>query len=526
MKDVCILTAGIGSRMGPYSSTVNKAILPINFKGLISHIIEKFDKDNRFIIALGHKSKQVKSYIDIAHPHINVNYVYVKNYDGHNSGPGHSLYCCKESLKKEFYFVACDTLWSDENITETEEESWFGVKKLDSIEDAIDYCNFEYDKDNIVKINDKRKVDNLTNVAFTGLCYIKDYKLFWEGLESKKTINGEIQISNGIENLVLQRKAKLKYISWIDVGDYKKYKNEVIKYENYDFSKQDEFLYFAQNKVIKYFNNDNIAKNRVLKARLNQKVFPEILDSKNNFYSYNFLDGKTLYKKNDIRTFNALLNFLKNNLWDLQLKDYDSDLFHDSCELFYIKKTKQRIELFQKKYPNYEKENTLINGSQIPTLENLLTKKIDWDRILKCKAAFIHGDLQFDNILCTSDNKFKLLDWRQDFGGLIEYGDIYYDFAKLYGGIILNYDLIKLNMLTYEEADNVINFDFATRFSSNAYIEKLENYIIINNFDLKKVKQLVPIIFINMAPLHHYPFDKLLFNLCKYMIHNLNDYDK
>ena len=25
-----------------------------------------------------------------------------------------------------------------------------------------------------------------------------------------------------------------------------------------------------------------------------------------------------------------------------------------------------------------------------------------------------------------------LLDWRQDFGGKIEYGDIYYDLAKLY----------------------------------------------------------------------------------------------
>ena len=39
----CILAAGVGSRMGPLSQHVNKAILPINFKAVLSHIIEKFD---------------------------------------------------------------------------------------------------------------------------------------------------------------------------------------------------------------------------------------------------------------------------------------------------------------------------------------------------------------------------------------------------------------------------------------------------------------------------------------------------
>ena len=37
---VCILAAGVGSRMGELSQYVNKAILPINYKAVISHIIE------------------------------------------------------------------------------------------------------------------------------------------------------------------------------------------------------------------------------------------------------------------------------------------------------------------------------------------------------------------------------------------------------------------------------------------------------------------------------------------------------
>ena len=42
------------------------------------------------------------------------------------------------------------------------------------------------------------------------------------------------------------------------------------------------------------------------------------------------------------------------------------------------------------------------------------------------------------------DNKFILIDWREDFGENVEYGDLYYDIAKLYGGMILNY----LNVLS------------------------------------------------------------------------------
>ena len=39
---VCILAAGNGTRMGHYSKVINKALLPINKKAVISHIIEKF----------------------------------------------------------------------------------------------------------------------------------------------------------------------------------------------------------------------------------------------------------------------------------------------------------------------------------------------------------------------------------------------------------------------------------------------------------------------------------------------------
>ena len=75
-------------------------------------------------------------------------------------------------------------------------------------------------------------------------------------------------------------------------------------------------------------------------------------------------------------------------------------------------------------------------------IEKLLNR-VKWKDLYDGIPCRIHGDLQFDNILITNDKKFKLIDYRDNFGGKIEYGDKYYDLAKLYGGMILNYSLIK-----------------------------------------------------------------------------------
>ena len=41
-------------------------------------------------------------------------------------------------------------------------------------------------------------------------------------------------------------------------------------------------------------------------------------------------------------------------------------------------------------------------------------------------------------------------------------------------------------------------------------IEKFESYIISKNLDFKRIKILAGITFLNMAPLHNSPFDRLL----------------
>ena len=105
---VCILTAGSGSRMGPLTQHVNKAILPINFKAVISHIIEKFEKNQEFVIAVGHKKDTVVDYLSIAHSDRKIEIIEIDKFLGPGSGPGYSLLSCKDSLQCPFIFYAAD----------------------------------------------------------------------------------------------------------------------------------------------------------------------------------------------------------------------------------------------------------------------------------------------------------------------------------------------------------------------------------------------------------------------------------
>ena len=92
---VCILAAGQGSRS--FSPEINKALLPLDGKAIISQIIDKFKQDQKFVIALGYKSDQIVQYLKHSYPKRNFEFVYVDKYFGPGSGPGYSLLCCEKN---------------------------------------------------------------------------------------------------------------------------------------------------------------------------------------------------------------------------------------------------------------------------------------------------------------------------------------------------------------------------------------------------------------------------------------------
>ena len=138
-------------------------------------------------------------------------------------------------------------------------------------------------------------------------------------------------------------------------------------------------------------------------------------------------------------------------------------------------------------------------------------------------TKLFHGDLQFDNVIVGDNKKFYLLDWRQNFAGG-NVGDVYYDLAKMYGGILMSYKLMaNSNNFTCFVDESFVNYEYEMESNLIKFKAPYEKWILQNGYDLNKVKQITSLIFLNMAPLHEKELGNLLFFKSKKMMQELND---
>jgi thiamine kinase-like enzyme len=210
------------------------------------------------------------------------------------------------------------------------------------------------------------------------------------------------------------------------------------------------------------------------------------------------------------------INFSKTFWEERKLDEKDKLLFSEKCKEFYYTKTLNRIEMFFNRF-NINDEEEIINGVQIPKISDLI-EKVNWESMYAGTPVRYHGDFHFENILISENGEFVMLDWRQDFGGIIEYGDIYYDLAKLMHGLIVSHDLVSKNCFDFFREGGIIRFDILRKNKLVECENKLIKEIDKMGLDSKKVKILTAMIFLNIAALHHEPYGEFLFYLGKYML--------
>ena len=65
---------------------------------------------------------------------------------------------------------------------------------------------------------------------------------------------GEYQVIDGFKKLIALTTVKEKKLEWNDIGNFKNYNSTLKKYENFNFRKNNEFIYIDKKKIIKYIN--------------------------------------------------------------------------------------------------------------------------------------------------------------------------------------------------------------------------------------------------------------------------------
>ena len=512
---VFIPTAGTGSRLGLLTKNLNKSLLTIGNKPVISHIIDVYPPSTEFVIALGFDGKKVKDYLNICYPKKKFYFIKINNFKGIGSGLRHTLIKCEKKLQKPFIFHACDSIISGP--IPKLNENWIGTSGLVK---NNQYRLIEV-KNKKITFHEKNIKKNFNFLTYIGVCKVKDYKIFWKNLKKEKKNTGEV---SGLKALVKnQKNVLIKKFKWYDSGNILSL-NKVRKINKLKFAnvleKESEAIWFVNNNVIKYHQEKNFIKNRVLRQKILKKYTPKIIRWKDNFYLYKKKKGVIISKKINNRIFRNLLKYLKKFWFKNKINISKKKILKDSLS-FYKSKTYIRADLFLKKNPNIDNIK-YINNIKIFGIKKLL-EKINWNYICNGIPCNFHGDLHFENILFTNNKKFILLDWRQDFNNSLDYGDLYYDLAKIMHGLIISHQKILNEQYSIKMLNNnsvKINLSISKKYKELLII--YVNWIKKNNYDLEKINILTALIFLNIAPLHTKNYSIYLFHLSKLLLSNKN----
>ena len=233
------------------------------------------------------------------------------------------------------------------------------------------------------------------------------------------------------------------------------------------------------------------------------------------------IEGELMSKNVKYGEIKKLLNWSKKNLWK-DSKCYLPD-FKNICFNFYYSKTKNRINDALIKLKDFE----IINGLYVGKIDDLL-KKINFSELTNSEPTLFHGDFILDNIIKVDENNYKLIDWREDFGGDTENGDKYYDLAKMRHNIIFNHENIINGLYTVVKKEEEVIVDIKCNYSLIQQLCDYDNFILENNINMDKIKILTSLIWLNMSSLHDYPISEFLYYFGKYNLYiclNKNDID-
>lgn len=496
---VLILAAGKGTRLKHLTDTKNKALLPINNKAIISHIIEKFPASHEIIVAVGYQAASLIDYCNLAHPDRKFTFVTAEGWEDSAVGPGQSALACKSVLQRPFYITTADCIVSGP--IPVIPENWLGVSETVYPEK---YSTINVDKnDNVIDFVNKSPTgyDN----AFIGLAHVQNYEVFWKELEQSKST----ELVSAWKSPKAYQTLKVQRFTWFDTGNFDDLADAKRYFNDRPMSLQknlDEITYKVGTQFIKFNANRDITKNRYDRGLKLKNYAPRELVYKPNFMAYKWSRGNTLYEWNSLTIYNSFLQWYQTNILN-DLHELPTEKAREIRKKFYLEKTNERIKQLPSNIQTLIGQRLHVNGHQYNDIANGLVDACN--NLIYTERKFntsFHGDLQFDNIIyCDKTDVFTYIDWRESMAGYTDGGDTAYDLAKLYGGILFPYNLLKNPHALSCETDNesYINYSYKIPEALIQFRSRYENWIEETGvIDLHLLRKMTALIYINMSPLH------------------------
>lgn len=516
---VLLTTSGTGSRLGDITQYTNKSLVNVGGRAAIDYIIEAYPEDTEFVITVGYMGDLVRQYLELAYPNRSIELVPVDPYEGPGSSLVYSMFQAKDSLQCPFIFHSCDTLVP--TVTMGAAKNWVGINGTLDGYNGGSYRTVEVANGRISIIHEKGVRGS---GAYIGLVGINDYTVFWEVAEALLESNPSWLSDANVVERMLESGYKFKALevsAWLDTGNVGSLENARANIWGVDkplvLEKPGQSVYVREKDVIKFFSDPKMVSSRVERAKNLGAAAPAILGSTQNFFSYAKFEGRLFTDRISPEEFLEFLQWCGRNIWN-SIVPTSPDL-EKVAHSFYYEKTLARLELAHRKL-NIQDRGEFINEVWVPSIEELLQRLQEVPILGGPFVRGFHGDLHNSNIF-SMDKTWGLIDWREDFGGRQDCGDIYYDLAKLNHGLIVSHDLVEKGHYIINSVEDSVTVDILRKDSLVGCQRTLEQFVQECYLDWHKVQLITALIYLNISPLHHAPYDRFLYYYGKHMLGDL-----
>lgn len=237
------------------------------------------------------------------------------------------------------------------------------------------------------------------------------------------------------------------------------------------------------------------------------EILPKIYDT--DPLKMEYITGKNIYEYNlSFDKKKEILEKLISSLLKLHAcKKIPADTF--SVKEAYYNKTFDRLGKIQDLIPYGREKKIIVNGRKCRNVYYYRRElEIALDKLVgNCSEfAFIHGDCTFSNMMIRENGDPVLIDPRGYFGFSELYGDIRYDWAKMYYSIVGNYDQFNLKRFRLHIGEDK---DVELKIESNNW-EEMENvFLQMTGANENEIKLIHAVIWLSLTTYAWQDYDSI-----------------
>lgn len=476
IKYIIVQAGGKGTRLETLTTNKPKALVPVDNLPMIFHLFKKYP-GSKFIIIADYKKDVLKKYL---HAFAKVDYEVIDaKGKGTCSGIKDSLTLIPDNT--QFMLIWCDLVLS-------------GLQQDNLLQDDINYLGISRDFPCRWSYRDNMFIEEPSSEnGVAGLFIFKN-----KAEIADVPAEGEFVRYLSTKDLAFER---LNMFGGLEIGTMLSYfQNELNKPKCRPFNKME----FKGDIVLKYPLNEQGQKLAADEIAWYKKVtalgytnIPKIYGydplvmekiKGQNVFEYAFLTKG--FKK-------ALLVRIITALKDLHNLVAPISANADDCENNYLTKTFDRLATVYDLVPFAKDDFVIINGKKCANIFAIKDKIIaDMRTMYPKEFHLIHGDCTFHNMMIETDGvRPILIDPRGYFGKTKFYGDVDYDWAKLYYSLVGNYDQFNRKNFSLDIKEKEVELMIV----SNNWQDLAQDFFDMTGADKKKIKLLHAIIWLSLT---------------------------